>query len=411
MSNTEELIDRAVYTDKIKGFFDKEPVKIITGIRRCGKSKIMKLLARDALEQVGSEYVIYMDFETAEFDNITSYRELNKYINRRMKKDGRYFVFLDEVQDIEGWERSVNALRHKNADIYVTGSNSKLLSGEMATRLAGRYVAFETGTLSFPEFIDFRKRSGLADSGKDRYEMLDKYIATGGFPLLSVAEFTDEQARQAVRDIHSSAVLRDVVERYKVKNVPLLNRIIAFIYDSVGSFLSIKRITDHLKNAGNKVDHETVSSYVGYLENALIIRRAERCDVKGGKLLSGNSKFYLADHSLQYAVRGMRLTNRPGILENIVYNDLIRRGYTVYVGKAGEKEVDLVATEVNGGRVYVQVCTEIRNDDTAEREFSPLESIKDHHPKYVVTADRYWGENRNGITSIHLADFLLKEEL
>jgi predicted AAA+ superfamily ATPase len=228
---------------------------------------------------------------------------------------------------------------------------------------------------------------------------------------LSVTEFTDEQARQVVIDIHSSAVLRDVVERYKVKNSPLLNRITAFVYDSVGSFLSIKRITDHLKSTGNKVDYETVSSYVGHLESASIIRRAERYDIKGGRLLEGNNKFYLADHSLQYALRGMRLTNRPGILENIVYNDLIRRGYSVYVGRADGKEVDLVATKISGEKVYVQVCAELRNNDTVEREFSPLEGIKDHYPKYVVTTDRYWSENINGIASIHLADFLLKEGL
>jgi len=407
----EDLIERTIYTDKIKGYFGKEPIKIITGIRRCGKSKIMKLLVRDALRQTDEEHVIYLDFEDSDLDHLTTYKELNKYLKGLMKKDGRYFVFLDEVQDVTGWERSVNSLRLKSADIYITGSNSKLLSGEMATFLSGRYVAFETGTLSFPEFIDFRKRSGLEKNVTDRYELLDRFIAIGGFPLLSVTELTDEQARQVVSDIQSSAVLRDVVERYKVKNSPLLNKIIAFVYDSIGSFLSIKRISDHLKSTGNKVDYETVSSYIGYLESAFIIRRAQRYDIKGGRLLEGNDKFYLADHSLQYAVRGMRLANRPGILENIVHNDLIRRGYKVCVGKADKKEVDLVATRTGGSRVYIQVCTELRNDDTVEREFSPLESIKDHHPKYVVTTDRYWNENRNGIVSIHLADFLLKEEL
>ncbi|MDR0778487.1 MAG: ATP-binding protein [Methanomassiliicoccaceae archaeon] len=407
----EELIERTVYTDRIKGYFDKEPIKIITGIRRCGKSMIMKLLVRDALLWTDAEHIIYLNFEDSELDHLTSYTELNEHLKGLMINDEKYYVFLDEVQDVTGWEKSVNSLRLKNADIYVTGSNSKLLSGEMATFLAGRYVAFETGTLSFREFIDFRKRSGVAKDGTDRYEMLERYIAIGGFPLLSVTEFTDEQARQVVSDIQSSAVLRDVVERYKVKNSPLLNKIIAFVYDSVGSFLSIKRITDHLKSTGNKVDYETVSSYVGHLVSAFIIRRTERYDIKGGRLLEGNDKFYLADHSLQYAVRGMRFTNRPGILENIVHNDLIGRGYNVYVGKAGEKEVDFVATKIDGSIVYVQVCTELRNDDTIEREFCPLEGIKDHHPKYVVTAERHWSENRNGVASIHLADFLLKEEL
>jgi len=407
----EELIERKIYIDRIKGYFDNEQIKIITGIRRSGKSKIMKLLVRDALKLTDEKHVIYLNFEESELDHLTTYKELNRHLKGLMTDGGRYYVFFDEVQDVTGWEKSINSLRLKNTDIYVTGSNSKLLSGELSTVLAGRYVAFETGTLSFTEFIDFREKSGLTGIKTDRYEMLDRYIVMGGFPLLSVTELTDDQARQIVSDIQASAVLRDVVQRYKVKNSPLLNRIVAFIYDSVGSFLSIKRISDHLKSTGNKVDYETVSSYVGYLQSAFIIRKAERYDIRGGKLLEGNDKFYLADHSLQYAVRGMRLTNRPGILENIVYNDLLRRGYTVYVGQAGKKEVDFVATKNDGETVYVQVCVEFGDKDTVEREFSPLERIKDHHSKYVVTTEKYWKENRNGVKSIHLADFLLKEEL
>ena len=409
----DRLIERDIYTDKIKGFFGKEQIKIITGIRRCGKSGILKLIEQEALRNTDRGHTIFINFEDSEFDDIVSYTELNRYVEERMKDDGKYYIFLDEVQSVDGWERAVNSLRLKNTDIYVTGSNSHLLSGELATLLAGRYVAFEIGTLSFEEFIRFREVSGLI--GKDPYDphdMLDRYIRTGGFPTLSVIDFTEEQERQVISDIHSSIVLKDIVARYRIKNAPLLERLISFIYDNVGNTVSIRKISDYMKGNGGGADYETVSSYIGHMEKACIIRRAGRYDIKGKRLLESSDKYYLADHSLQYAVRDMKRTNLPGILENIVHNDLVRRGYKVYVGKIGVKEIDFVAERINGGeKVYVQVCTEFGSDETVEREFSPLEEINDHYSKYVVTTDRYWNEDRNGVMGIHMSDFLLRKTL
>jgi len=408
----EKLIERKIYTDKIKGFFDKEQIKIITGIRRCGKSGILNLVVQEAKRHTDEEHIIYINFEDSEFDDIVSYKELNKYIKERMKDDGRYYIFLDEVQAVTGWEKAVNSLRLKNTDIYISGSNSRLLSEEMATLLAGRYVAFEARTLSFEEFILFRKESGIVEENLyGMYDMLEKYIRRGGFPLLSVFSFTDEQARQIISDIHTSVVHKDVVGRYKVKNAPLLNRVIAFIFDNVGRIVSIRKITDYLKSNGTVADFETISNYVGHLEKACIIKKVDKYDVKGKNLLDSNDKYYLADHSLQYAVRGMKRTNLPGILENIVHNDLVRRGYKVCSGRVGTKEIDFIAENIDGEKVYVQVCTEYGNEGTMEREFSPLEQIKDHYPKYVVTMDTHWKEDRNGVAGIHLSDFLLKEAL
>ncbi|MDR0508321.1 MAG: ATP-binding protein, partial [Candidatus Methanoplasma sp.] len=263
--------------------------------------------------------------------------------------------------------------------------------------------------LSFAEFVHFRNEYGIVPAEPSADE-LDEYLRIGGFPLLSTSQFTKDQARQIVADIHSSAVLKDVVKRNNIRNVPLLERIIAFIYDSVGSLVSIRKITDYMKSNGGGADFETVSSYIGYLEAACIIKKVSRYDIKGKRLLESNDKYYLADHSLQYVVRDFRRTNLPGILENIVYNELIRRDYKVYVGKIGTKEIDFVAEKANGSeKVYVQVCTELGSKETLEREFSPLMQIDDHYPKYVVTLDRYWEENKNGVRGIHLKEFLLKE--
>jgi len=413
-----KLIERKIYTDKIKGFFDKEQIKIITGIRRCGKSEILKLVRQEALKITDEEHIIFINFEDSEFDEIVSYKELNKYIASKMKDDKKYYIFLDEIQMVSDWEKAVNSLRLKNTDIYVTGSNSQLLSGELATLLAGRYVSFEVSTLSFAEFIKFRKECGIKNAEYNvagELTELDEFIRIGGFPVLSTVKYSDSQIRQTVTDIQASAVLKDVVARNKIKNVPLLERVISFLYDNVGNLVSMRKIADYLKSNGGGADFETISSYVGYLEKACIIKKVSRYDIKGKKLLESNDKFYLADHSLQYTIRDMKRTNLPGILENIVYNELIRRDYKVYVGKMSKddnREIDFVVEKINGGeKVYVQVCTEFNSQDTIDREFNPLIELKDHYPKYVVTLDKYWKENKSGVVGIHLKDFLLKENL
>jgi predicted AAA+ superfamily ATPase len=408
-----KLIDRKVYTDEIRGFIGKELVKVIIGVRRCGKSGILELIKQEVLKITDEGHIISVNFEDMAFFDLLDFKVLNKYILERMNDGEKYYIFLDEVQDVTGWERVVNSLRLKNTDIYVTGSNSKLLSGELATLLAGRYVSFDVGTLSFEEFIRFRKESGLTGGVEnDRYGILEKYIQIGGFPLLSVTPFTDEDSQKIVKDLQASIVLKDIIARNNVKNVPLLEKVIAFIYDNVGRTTSVKKISDYLKSKGEGGDFDTISNYINYMEKACAIKRASRYDVKGKKLLESNGKYYLADHSLQYAIRDMKTTNKPGILENIVYNDLVRRGYKVYVGKMGDKEIDFVAERTDGGdRVYVQVCMEYGSMDTVNREFSPLKEINDHYPKYVVTTDTFWNEDMNGVRGIHLYDFLLREKL
>ncbi|GHV85837.1 ATPase [Spirochaetia bacterium] len=406
------MLQRSSYIHDLQGFIDKPLIKVITGIRRCGKSTLLRLFQEAVLERTkapDTNHTIYINFEEAEFDSLLNYRKLNAYLSSKMTGKQRYSIFLDEIQLVDKWERSVNALRLKNTDIYITGSNSRLLSSELATLLAGRYVSFHLYTLSFAEFVDFRSQSGLGSGDTDKE--LDAYIEGGGFPLLSVTSFTRREKRQIVTDIHASAVLRDVVQRNGIRNTQLLEKIITFLYDNVGNPVSVKRIADYLKNQKRGADFETVHNYISYLENAFIVYKAPRYDLKGKRLLETTEKYYLADHSLQYTVRDMRQEHIGGILENIVFMELIRRGYHVYVGKQDQKEVDFVAEKANGtGMLYIQVCLSFSNPETREREFAPLLAIKDHWPKMVVTLDKYWQTEEQGVLGVHLRDFLLRKD-
>jgi predicted AAA+ superfamily ATPase len=404
------MVIRKNYIDQLEAFRNKPLVKVITGIRRCGKSSLLLLFQELLLKHTDKDHIIALNFEDAEFDSIQTYRDLNNYITAKMTGSDRYYIFLDEIQAVEKWEKCVNSLRLKNTDIYITGSNSKLLSSELATLLAGRYVSLHLYTLSFAEFLDFRTQAGISAGDLDIDRELQAFIETGGFPLLSLNSFTPPEARQILVDLNSSAVLRDVVQRNGVRNTQLLEKIVTFVYDNVGNPMSLKRISDYLKGRKRNADFETVYNYINYLENAFILYKAPRYDIKGKRLLETTEKYYLADHGLQYAVREMRQDNIGGILENIVFLELLRRGYRVYVGKQDTREIDFVAEKIKGpGKLYIQVCLNFSSPETREREFAPLRDIKDHWPKLVVTLDPFWQAEDQGVLGIHLKDFLLKK--
>jgi len=406
----EKTIVRPIFLNEIKGFIDAPVVKIITGIRRSGKTELLKMVRDELQKRTDDAHIIYMNFEDMDFEDIASSKELNAYLKSKMLDDKRYYILLDEIQLVANWEKSVNALRLKNADIYVTGSNSRLMSEELATLLGGRTVSFRTTTLSFAEFIEFRKESGISTGNKD--SELDAYIAIGGFPMLSVRKYTETEARKLVKDINSTALLKDIVVRHRLRQPQLLDRLVAFLYDNVGSFVSIRGVVQYLKSQGRGTDPETIENYIKYLEDAFIIKAAPRYDVKGKRLLETNDKFYLGDHSLQYAIRDRRPDKTPGVLENIVFMELVRRGYNVYVGKMNDKEIDFVAEEQDGTRkIYIQVCYEFSSEETYKREFAPLKEIKDNYHKYVVTLDKNWRADDGGVMGIHLRDFLLKDML
>ena len=399
----EILIDRPMYVDEIKRFIDKPFVKVIVGIRRSGKSQLLKLIQREVLQRADQDHILEMNFEKSELFGVKSYIELAKHVEEHIKDKKRYYIFLDEVQEVEGWEKAVNSIRLMNTDIYVTGSNSKLLDTDYSTLLGGRTVNFNICPLSLKEFIRFREESGIRD-----HSHLDEYIRLGGFPSISMFDYTERDARHIVSDIHSTALFRDVVKRNSIKNPQLMDKIVAFLYDNVGNLVSPSSISNYLKSQGRKgTDPETIVNYMKYLEEGFIIKRAQRYDVKGKRLLETNDKYYLADHSLQYVIRDFRADRIQGILENIVYMELVRRGYSVYVGKFDTREVDFVAEKTDGQRIYVQVCLEFSVDEVYSREFDPLKEIKDNFPKYVVSMDRYAERNDEGVIGIHLKDFLL----
>ena len=400
------LIERELYTEQLKGFVNKSLIKVITGIRRCGKSALLELFQSDILQIADQDHIININFEDTKFDFISDYKKLDEYILSLIKDKKKHYIFLDEIQVITQWEKCINSLMLRNTDIYLTGSNSNLLSSELSTLLAGRFVEFHLYTLSFSEFIDFRKKHGFGSEDLDGE--LDAYIKTGGFPILSKSEFDFSSARKIVVDINNSCILRDVIERNKIRNIQLLQKIINFVYDNVGNITSAKKISDFLKSQKRTADFETVYNYLQYLENALIIHRVPRYDVKGKKLLETYEKYYLAEHSLQYTVREYNAANISGVMENIVYMELRRRGYAVSIGKTGEKEIDFVA-EKPTAKLYVQVCYLLADKETIEREFAPLLELRDNYPKIVVTMDKYWQVEKDGIKGIHLRDFLLEK--
>lgn len=420
ISKNERIIEREIYIEQIKDFIDKPFIKIICGLRRSGKSSILNLIMSEVLKTSDEAHIIRINFEEIENQWIKSNDQLNEYLLSKIKDDGRYYLFLGEPQVVEGWEKSVNGFRLKNSDIYITGSNSKLLSGEFATLLGGRYVTFDIHGLSFKEFLTFRKEYGLGTADDDK-ELLE-YITTGGFPVLSTMAFGPSAAKRIIEDINASAVLKDVIERKKLRNPELLKKLVAFVYDNVGSPVSVNSISKYLKNEKVGGDNSTISEYLGYLADAYIIHRARKYDIKGKALLESNEKLYLGEHSLQYALFGVRPGARAGIIENIVYLELKRRGYkvctgnlkTMYRNSEGKREyktleVDFVA-EKNKNKIYIQVCLEFANYETTKsREFAPLMEINDHYQKYVVTLDPMWQADENGVKGIHLKDFLLKD--
>nr|AGS52287.1 ATPase [uncultured bacterium contig00061] len=399
-------IKRKLYTERLKYYLNKPVIKVITGIRRCGKSALLELFQNDVLKLTDRQHIISINFEDTQFDFITDYRKLDEYILSLIKDDKTYYIFLDEIQDVKQWEKCINSLRLKNTDIYITGSNSTLLSSELSTLLAGRYVEFDLYTLSFGEFINFRKNKGIGSDNIDNE--LEAYIKYGGFPVLSTATFDFHAMRKIVMDTNNSAILRDVIQRNNIRNVQLFQKIMTFMYDNTGSITSVKKISDFLKSQRRTADFETVYNYLQYLENALIIHKVRRYDIRGKKLLESHEKYYLAEHSLRYTVHEYSTDGMSGMLENIVYIELIRRGYSVYVGIINGKEIDFVA-EKPEGKLYVQVCYLFANKETIEREFAPLLEVRDNYLKMIVTMDNYWQVEREGIKGIHLKDFLLAE--
>lgn len=397
------MVLRPQYMNTLRQYRDVPLVKILAGIRRCGKSTILEMLRDDLMAGgVASDRVIFLRYTSEDFDEGMTDRDMYKDIRSRMTGEGRYYLLLDEVQEIEGWEKAVNSLlENADTDIYVTGSNSKLMSSEISTYLTGRYVSIPVYTLSFAEFLDFRQ--GDRRSVK---ELLNEYIRMGGFPIVALGNFDERSAYQIVEGIYTSVVTNDITRRHNITNYDLFNRVVKYVVENVGKTFSANAIVKFLKSEGRSLSVEAVYNYLSWLEKAFVIYRCQRYDLQGKSVLKTQEKFYLADPSLKYCIMGFNPKSIASMLENVVYFELRRRGYEVYIGKNESREIDFVAVR-RDERIYVQVCRQLPEE--SDREVANLLEIKDHYPKYVVTLDELAAGNINGVRIVHLADFLLSD--
>ena len=396
------MIVRETYLEQIKPFIDKPLIKILTGIRRSGKSTVMRLLKNELLAcGVPEDRIISINLESFTYFELRNARALYDYVAAR--STGRVYILLDEIQEVESWEQAVNSfLVDFDADIYLTGSNSHLLSSELATYLAGRYIEISIYTLSYAESLKFNSEYEVDNIA----EPFTEYLRKGGFPVLYTGHYPEETAYKIVYDIYSSVILRDTVQRYKIRDVELLERVIKYAFDNLGNTFSGKNVADYFKSQQRKTDLSTVYNYLHALEGAFILYKVPRYDVKGKEILKTQEKFYVSDVSLVYATMGFRDRFISGILENIVFLELKRRGYKVYIGKVGTREIDFIAEKKNE-KIYIQVAYKLESPKTVEREYAPLLSVEDHYPKYVVTMDDFWQDTIDGVRHVHIKDFLL----
>ncbi len=398
------MIVRPHYLEMLRTYRDIPLVKILAGIRRCGKSTILQMLKEDLLKNgVSAGLIISMSYTSEDFDDNMTDKDMYNSIKEKMACGGRYYLLLDEVQEITNWEKAVNSLLENfDTDIYVTGSNSKLMSGEISTYLTGRYISIPVFTLSFAEYMEFKKPG----EGSPK-ELLNEYIRMGGFPIIALSSFDENTAYQVVEGIYHSVITNDITRRHNITNFALFHRIVKYVVENVGKTFSANAIVKFLKSEGRALSVESVYNYLEWLEKAFVIYRCQRYDLQGKSVLKTQEKFYLADASLKYCVMGFNAKSVAAMLENIVYFELRRKGYEVYIGKNETKEIDFVAVR-RSERIYVQVCRNMPEE--SDREAANLLEIKDHYPKYIVTLDELAAGNINGIKVLHLADFLLRSE-
>ena len=398
--------NRDLYLNQLIQFKDKKLIKVITGLRRSGKSTLLSLFENHLITSgVDRNHIIRMNFESFEFDEITNYKELHAYINKRiLDPNKRHYILLDEVQQVSSWERVINSfLVDANVDIFITGSNAYLLSSELSTLLSGRYVEIKMQPLSFKEYLEF------LDSDKEMSlpEKFNQYLEYGGLPTIVELLDNPDTIGPFLEGIYNTVLMKDVIERNGVRDAALLESILKFIAANIGSIVSTKKISDYLTSSGRKTTSDTIDNYLKMLENAFIIYKANRYDLKGKMFLKTLEKYYIVDIGIRNRLIGLRNTDYGHVLENIVYLELLRRGYEVSIGKIGSLEVDFVASKPNE-KIYYQVSATIMDEKTRERELRPLESISDNYPKYILTMDQIVFNDYSGIRVKNIIDFLLE---
>lgn len=395
------LKKRKGYIDRIKPFMQKSVVKVLTGQRRVGKSFLLYQLIEEILAEEPNANIIYVNLEDFTFSSLQTAEDLHPYIISHSKEKVKNYIFIDEIQDIPGFEKVIRSLLlNEDNDIYITGSNAKMLSGELATYLSGRYIEFKIYSLSYSEFLEFH---GLTES-ETSYELYSRY---GGLPYLLNLPLEDETVNEYLKSVYSTIVFRDVVSRYKLRNTLFLEKLIQFLSENIGNLFSAKNISDYLKSQYTTISVNQIQSYTEYLNNAFLIHRVERYDLIGKRVFEIGEKYYFENMGIRNIVIGYRITDKAKILENLVYNHLLYKGYDIKVGYYGDKEIDLIG-EKNGEKLYIQVALKIDSDKTAEREFGNLLKIQDNYPKIVVTEDTFSGNSYEGIRHCPIRQFLME---
>lgn len=401
------MIIREKYLNKMISLKDTEFIKVITGVRRSGKSTLM-LMFKDYLLNNGvkEENIIHINFESAIFDEIKNYKDLYNYVKKHIKKD-KIYVLLDEIQNVESWEKAINSFKVDfNIDIYITGSNAYLLSSELSTLLSGRYIEIKMYPLSFKEFLIFNNYN--TDNIEDKF---NEYLKYGGLPAITLIKNNDELVISYLNDIYNTIVKKDIIDRNNIKDTALLENIIKYLVNNIGCTISASKISNYLNSnkITEKSNHQTIDNYLNMLEKSYIIYKADRTDIKNKTLLKTLGKYYVSDTGIKNIISGYRNIDEGHLLENIVYLELLRRGYRVNIGKTNNYEVDFVAENPNQIKYY-QVTKTLLNDEVKTRELRSLESIEDNYEKIILTMDKSINNDYNGIKIINIIDFLLEKD-
>lgn len=401
------MIKREIYMQRIRPFMNTDLIKVFTGIRRAGKSVMLELVKNELKESgISEENFLCINFEQFSNSQYLDVQSLyKKIVDFQKNTKGKIYLFFDEIQEVTGWEKCINSCRIDfDCDIYITGSNAKLLSGELATYLAGRYVEFVIYPFSFAEFFEMNL---LKNPNVDKSTCFMQFLKTGGMPFLSNFPDDDSAKSQYLIDIYNSVVLKDVVKRNNIRDVDTLERIVAYAFSNIGHIFSATSLSKYFKSENRKISHDTILNYLKFCSDAFLFYKINRYDLEGKKIVTVNEKYYCADHGLREALFGKNIQNIDQVLENIVCLELLRRNYKVYVGKKGDLEIDFIA-EKQGKKIYVQVAYLLANEETIRREFSVYNAVKDSYPKYVVSMDEL-DFSQNGIIHKNIKDFLLME--
>lgn len=397
------MIARSDYINYLNKFKDMPLIKVICGVRRCGKSTLfLQYIEYLKSNDIDDDHIIFINFEDLEYEEYTDYKTLYNYLNKRIIDSKKYYIFLDEIQNVEKYEKTVDSLLVKgNCDIYITGSNTYMLSSELSTLLSGRYIEIKMFPLSFKEYVSYYK-----DANNDYEDLFNKYISSSSYPF-SINFKEENMLNKYLEDIYNSIIIKDISLRIKKLDISLLHRIVKFMFDSIGSILSINNIANKLSSDGYKIDNKTVSKYIEVLIESMLFYKVERYDIKGKNILSSLEKYYVVDIGIRRIKLGRNYSDLGHIIENIVYLELMRRNYNVYIGYFTNAEIDFVAIK-NGEIEYYQVCLSLLNEEVLKREVKSLKMINDNYPKYIISLDKV-GVNSNidGIKHINLVDWLL----